>query len=70
MHNIGFKAIQSWYIRIKVGRVSHTDYVYFQAISKYIDEVWSKLKEAEVVVSEVIRHKSIILALKLYRGGI
>ena len=34
MHNIGFR----WYIRgwgvSKLGRVSHTDYVYVQAISK------------------------------------
>ena len=40
MHNTDFKTVQRWYIKgwivyyIEAGRVPHTDYVCFEAVSK------------------------------------
>ena len=57
MHNIGFKAVQTWNIRGWGVSKPHIDYV-----CVYIKAIWSYKKLCDL--------KCILLALKLYRGGI
>ena len=47
-----YRVVYKGLLCIEAGRVPHTDYVDFEAISKsnYVDEVCSKLKESEGVV--------------------
>ena len=71
MRSIGFKAVRRWYIRagcIEAGRVPHTDYVYFEAISKSntlmnFDRNWKRLSGSYKTLYDI---KCIILTLKMY----
>ena len=61
-----------WLGCIEAGRVPHTDYVYFESISK--SNMFMKLprnrKRLRVSYKKLYDIKCIIKAFKLYRGGI
>ena len=57
---------------IKAGHVPHSDYVYFKAISKSLTlmKINRNLNRLRGSYKKLYGIKSIILALKLYRGDI